>query len=90
MSYDNTNSGALFKNDRRTNDRQPNLRGTVNVEGVEYWVSAWTREVKSGPKAGEKMVSMALQPKEEQTGGGSSSGQGQSTEDQDFDDELPF
>ena len=84
MSYDNTNSGALFKNDRKSNDRQPNLRGTVNVEGTEYWVSAWTREIQSGPKAGEKMISMALQPKEEQ------SAPTQSPKPNDDYDDVPF
>lgn len=65
--YDNTNSGALFINDKKTNDRQPNLRGSVNVDGTEYWVSAWTKTIKNGPKAGQKMISLALQPKEEPT-----------------------
>lgn len=64
--YDNTNSGALFINDRKgSNDRQPNLRGSINVEGTEYWVSAWTKQIKNGPRAGQKMISLAIQPKED-------------------------
>lgn len=63
--YDNTNSGALFINDRKTNDRQPNLRGSINVEGTEYWVSAWTKQIKNGPRAGQKMISLAIQPKDD-------------------------
>jgi len=87
--YDNTNSGALFKNDRRSNDKQPNLRGSVNVEGVEYWISAWTREVKGGARQGEKMISMALEPKEDRH---APAGQN-TTKDKpvdDFDDDIPF
>jgi len=48
--YDNTNSGALFKNDKREKDTHPHARGSVNIEGVEYWVSAWTKTSKSGQK----------------------------------------
>lgn len=93
--YDNTNSGALFKNDRRTNDKQPNMRGSINVEGVEYWVSAWTREVKGGPRQGERMISMALQRKDDQpqqpAGGYSQGSQGSMPEPaDDFDDDIPF
>lgn len=87
MSYDNTNSGALFKNDRREHDKQPDLRGFVNVEGVEYWVSAWTRTVNSGPRAGERMISMALQPKEDQPAPAPAQ---QPNPDDDFDDDIPF
>ena len=59
--YDNTNSGALFRNDRKTNDRQPTHTGTLNVEGKEYWISAWVKEGKKG-----KFFSLDLSPKEEQ------------------------
>lgn len=58
--YDNTNKGALFKNDRRTNDRQPEYTGSLNVEGVEYWLSAWVKT----SKAGQKFFSVAITKKE--------------------------
>lgn len=90
--YDNTNSGALFKNDRRTNDKQPNMRGSINVNGVEYWVSAWTREVKGGPRQGEKMISMAIQPKDDNGGYQNPPARTNNTPgaDDDFDDDIPF
>jgi hypothetical protein len=41
-----------------TKKRQRNtltLRGAINVDGVEYWLSAWVREGKEGGKmAGRK------------------------------------
>lgn len=40
-NFDNTNRGALWTNEKRQNDKQPALRGDLNVNGVEYWVSAW-------------------------------------------------
>jgi hypothetical protein len=95
MSYDNTNKGALFKNDRQTHDRQPNLRGSVNVEGVEYWVSAWTKTIQGGPRQGEKMISVALQRKDDQPAPPTTENSGPSGHQppepvDDFDDDIPF
>lgn len=51
MAYEiNNNSGSLFKNDRRQNDRQPEYTGTVNIEGKIMRISAWVRTAKSGVK----------------------------------------
>lgn len=46
QQYDNTNRGALFKNNKRMNDRAPEFTGKLNVGGVDYYVSGWrkTRE----------------------------------------------
>ena len=49
--YDNTNSGALFKNNRKEQgSNQPDMTGVLNVEGKDYRVSAWSNESKSGTK----------------------------------------
>jgi len=90
MSYDNTNSGALFKNKRRTKDTHPNMQGSINVDGVEYWVSAWTREVKGGPRQGEKMISMALTKKDDQPASTGNQGGGMPEPVDDFDDDIPI
>jgi len=58
--YDNTNTGALFRNERKTKDTHPEYSGTINVEGKEYWLSAWVKE----SKAGQKFFSMTVKPKE--------------------------
>ena len=57
------NSGALFKNNRRENDKQPEYTGQVMVNGVEMWISAWIKESK---KDGSKFFSLAFQPKDQQ------------------------
>jgi len=62
MAYDNTDSGAIFKNEKKTNDRQPDMRGQLNAGGVEYWVAAWRKT----SKAGKPYISIALTEKDEQ------------------------
>jgi len=42
------NSGNLFKNDRKTEESQPNAKGTAKINGVIFYVSAWTKKDKNG------------------------------------------
>ena len=79
--YDNTNSGALFKNDRKTTDKQPHYTGEVNVEGEEFWLSAWIKTSRKGSKD----MSLALTKKEEKQVPKASKYGGI-----DFKDDLPF
>jgi hypothetical protein len=62
MSYDNTNSGAIFKNEKRSKETDPTMNGSINIEGKEYWVNAWTNT----SKAGAKYLSLKVRPKEQQ------------------------
>lgn len=60
--YDNNNRGALFKNNKRTNDKQPEYNGSVEVNNVEYYISAWVKESKNG----QKFFSLSFTPKDQQ------------------------
>jgi hypothetical protein len=65
MSYDNTNSGMLAKNERKQQDNHPDYTGTINVAGVDYWLSGWLKEGKPGSKmAGNKFFSLSVKPKQ--------------------------
>lgn len=44
------NTGAIFKNNNKTKDTQPDYRGKVNVEGKEFEISLWLKESKQGVK----------------------------------------
>lgn len=35
------NSGALFKNNEKTKETQPDFRGNITINGVDYQLSAW-------------------------------------------------
>jgi hypothetical protein len=50
MSYDNTNSGMLARNDKKETEKHPDFKGSINVDGVDYWLSAWVREGKEGAR----------------------------------------
>ncbi len=60
QTYDNTNSGALFKNDKKETPKHPDYRGKINVEGTEYWLSAWVKDGKNG-----KYMSLSVTPKDD-------------------------
>ena len=60
QQYDNTDRGALFKNDRKTSDNQPDYKGSINVGGTDMWLSAWIKEGKSG----QKFMSLSVTPKD--------------------------
>lgn len=47
-NYDNTNSGVLFTNDQKGNEKAPNYKGKINVDGKDYDLAGWIREGKSG------------------------------------------
>ena len=55
------NSGVLFSNDKKDNERAPHYKGNITVDGKDYWLSAWVKEGKSG-----KFMGLAVSPKEQQ------------------------
>ena len=79
MNYDNTNTGALFKNKEKKSDNHPDYRGTINVAEDEYWLSAWLKK----SKAGETYMSLAVQPK-------AASKSVETQEQPEFNDDIPF
>jgi uncharacterized protein (DUF736 family) len=77
--YDNTDTGALFKNDKKTTDKHPDYRGQINVAGTEFWLSAWINT----SKAGAKFMSLSVTPKDEKPAE-------RKPAPADFDDDIPF
>ena len=88
MEYDNELTGALFANRDRKTDKHPNARGTATIDGVEYWVSAWTNTSQKG----EKYQSLKFQRKDDtQSGAGNAqSGAGNAPPDDGLAEDIPF
>ena len=61
MSYDNTNSGALFKNDKKQKDTHPDRTGKLNVDGKDYYLSGWLKQDKNG----NPYLSLSVKPVEQ-------------------------
>lgn len=86
--YDNTNRGAIFKNEKKETEKHPDFTGSLNVNGQEFWVSAWKRR----PDQSEKSPALSFSIKakdssaptkqtEAPSGGGNNA---------DFDNDIPW
>jgi hypothetical protein len=85
--FDKTNRGSIWKNDKKEKDTHPDFTGSLNVGGVEYWVSAWKR--KEGAAAKAPALSFSIKLKEER---GAAKGSKKPAQDfgDDMDDAIPF
>ena len=61
--FDNTNRGSLFKNEKKEEEKHPDMNGSINVDGKDYWISGW----KKTSKAGTGFISLSVRPKQEQS-----------------------
>ena len=64
--FDNTDRGALFKNQDKTdaNPAWADYEGSINVGGKDYYLSAWLKTAKSGVKYMSLSVKEKLSRKE--------------------------
>lgn len=61
--FDNTNRGVLFVNDKKTEgSKQPDRTGSINIEGVEYFLDGWLKTAQNG----NKFMSLSVKRKEVQ------------------------
>jgi hypothetical protein len=82
--YDNTNSGALFKNERKSTKNHPDRTGSLCVECPDcgakndYWMSGWVKQARS---TGKPFMSVAITIKDAPEGDQAAD---------DFDEDVPF
>lgn len=58
QTFDNTNSGTFFVNDKKQKENHPDYSGKINVEGKEYYLKGWKKTAKSGVN----FLSLAVNP----------------------------
>jgi uncharacterized protein (DUF736 family) len=80
MEYDNTNRGMISKNLNKTSDNHPDHSGSLNVNGVDYWLSGWVKK----SKAGNNFLSLSIKPKEARAE------KPKAKVEDDFDQDVPF
>jgi hypothetical protein len=82
MAYDNTNRWTLNKNDRKEKDTHPDYKGSINVDGVDYWLDGWIKDGANG-----KFISGSIKPKDAAK---QMPAVGSYTADDDLSDSVPF
>ena len=65
MNHSNTNRGKIWPNQQKGKDIQPDFKGSLNVRGEEFRISAWQRNDGTNPKA--PSFAFSVQPKSEKT-----------------------
>lgn len=80
--YDNTNRGAAFPNRKKNSGKHPDMTGSLNVDGTDYWVSVWD----STSKQGMPYLSIQVRRKDEVA----STVQAPQRVEKDLNDDIPF
>lgn len=79
------NSGILGRNKRRRGDKDPEYSGQAEINGVEYWLSAWVNEGNEG-----KYFKISFTPKNKPQGNSGGNQQRRNDDDDDGDPNVPF
>lgn len=45
---ENKNYGALFPNGKKTNEKQPDFKGSVTINGIKYDLAGWKKQGDNG------------------------------------------
>ncbi len=84
MAEQYDNSGALFINDRKEKDNQPDYTGNVVINGEKKRLAGWKKTVKSDPS--KTFLSLAISDYQEKPAESS----GYKATPNPVDDDLPF
>lgn len=86
MEFDNTNKFVLFPNDKKGNEKAPDLTGKINVDGKEFRLAAWT---KTSPKVA-KFLSGVVEAFDPSQKAGEPAGKQGGMEGENEENDFPF
>jgi len=86
MEYDNTNRGVLFRNDKKESEKHPDFTGSIDVDGVDHYLSGWIKQSKQG----KKFFSLSVKPKQQVAQKAVQQAQKQFNQEVDYDSDIPF
>jgi len=96
--YDNSNTGALFKNIEK-DDAHPNwadYQGSIETccsscgRNTKFWLSAWIKVAKKGDMKGKSFMSLAAEEQKKQSPAPPPQHAPPASRQEDFDDDIPF
>jgi hypothetical protein len=64
MDYSDVNKGTLFRNEDKADPKDRDYSGSLDCNGVAYWISGYIR---TSNKTGKKFLSLKIKPKIETT-----------------------
>ncbi len=82
--YDNTNRWTLSRNKNKRSETDSDFSGSINIDGVEYWLNGWT---KTNSKDGSRFFSGTHRRKEQRNGAPRTSNEPLNKQ---LDDDIPF
>lgn len=59
--YDNNLTGIISRNETKTDEKHPDIKGQCEINGVQYWIDGWQR---TRAKDGGKFYSLRFKPKD--------------------------
>lgn len=92
-NYDNSNSGALFANERKRSENSPSHTGECQTTCphcgavTEFWLSAW---VKSAKSSGKRFFSLAFTAKDQPNQSAPAPAPAGGNDEEDYDEDIPF
>lgn len=85
--YDDSNTGVLFKNNKKTKPNQPDLTGRLFVGDREYRLAAWKRQPKAG---GDTFLSIRISDPDEKRGAPREERREEPAKQEELNDDIPW
>ena len=60
QQFDNVNRGIISKNTRKETEAHPDIKGQLNIDGVEYCLDGWLKQRNDGSGS---FYSLSIKPK---------------------------